>query len=53
MFTGISRDKNNGRHDPHKFRPLCDNATMSTTRVRSFGFDPNLKLVIRILAFSI
>jgi hypothetical protein len=29
MFTGISRDKNNGRHDPHNFRPLCDNAAMS------------------------
>jgi hypothetical protein len=35
MFTGISHYKNSGRHDPHNFRPLCDN--------------PAMKLVIRIL----
>jgi hypothetical protein len=42
MFTGILRDKNNGRHDPHNFRPLCDNAAMSTNHASHLISDPNL-----------
>jgi hypothetical protein len=42
MFTGISRDKNNGRHDPHNFRPLCDNAAMSTNHASHLISDSNL-----------